>query len=31
VLEVPPQVVVKSIVARVLEGNTVRATQSIKL
>lgn len=31
VLEVPPQAVVKSIVARVLEGNTVRATQSIKL
>ena len=31
VLEVPPQVSVKSIVARVLDGNTVRATQTIKL
>ena len=31
VLEVPAQVVVKSVVAKVLEGNTVRATQSLKL
>ncbi len=31
VLELPPQVVVKSVVARVMDGNTVRATQSIKL
>jgi len=29
--EVPAQVVVKGIAARVLEGNTVRATQSIKM
>ena len=31
VFEVPAQVVVKSIAARVLEGNVVRATQSVKL
>lgn len=31
VLEVPPQVVVKTVLARVLEGNTVRATQSQKV
>ncbi|MCX8518425.1 MAG: hypothetical protein ORN29_10305 [Rhodoferax sp.] len=31
VLEVPAQVVVKSVVAKVLEGNTVRVTQSLKL
>lgn len=31
VFEVPPQVVVKSVVAKVLDGGTVRATQSIKI
>lgn len=31
VLEVPPQVQVKSVVARVLEGNALRATQVLKL
>jgi len=31
VLELPPQVVVKSVSAKVLEGNTVKATQAIKL
>jgi hypothetical protein len=31
VFEVPAQVLVKSVVAKVLEGNTVRATQSLKL
>ena len=31
VLEVPAQVVIKSVVAKVLEGNTVRATQSLTL
>lgn len=30
-LEIPPQVVVKSVVAKVLEGNALRATQTIKL
>jgi hypothetical protein len=29
--EVPAQVLVKSVVAKVLEGNTVRATQTLKL
>ena len=31
VLEVPPQVIVKSVVAKVLDGTTVRATQNLKL
>ncbi|RFO96218.1 hypothetical protein DIC66_14575 [Rhodoferax lacus] len=31
VIEVPAQVVVKAVVAKVLEGNTVRATQSQKV
>lgn len=31
VLEVPTQVVVKSVVARVLEGNVLRATQILKM
>jgi hypothetical protein len=31
VFEVPAQVLVKGVVAKVLEGNTVRATQSLKL
>jgi len=31
VLELPPQVVVKSVSAKVLEGTTVKATQAIKL
>ena len=31
VLEVPPQVVVKSVVAKVLEGTALRATQTLKL
>jgi len=31
VFEVPAQVVVKGVSARVLEGTAVRATQSIKL
>jgi hypothetical protein len=31
VLELPPQVVVKGVSARVLDGNTVKATQAIKL
>jgi hypothetical protein len=31
VFEVPAQAVVKGVVAKVLEGNTVRATQSLKL
>lgn len=31
VFEVPPQVLVKAVVAKVLEGNTVRASQSLKL
>ena len=31
ILELPPQVSVKSVVARVLDGNTVRASQTIKL
>ena len=31
VLELPAQVVVKSVVAKVLDGTTVRATQSLKL
>ena len=31
VFEVPPQVLVKNVVAKVLEGNTLRATQSLKL
>lgn len=31
VFDVPSQVLVKSVVAKVLEGNTLRATQSLKL
>jgi hypothetical protein len=31
VLELPPQVVVKGVSARVLDGNTVKASQAIKL
>lgn len=31
VLELPPQVVVKGVSAKVLDGNTVKATQAIKL
>jgi len=31
VFEVPPQVAVKSLVAKVLEGSTVRATQTLKM
>ena len=31
VLEVPAQVAVKSVVAKVLEGSTIRSTQSLKL
>ena len=31
VLEVPAQVVIKSVVAKVLEGNVLRATQTLKL
>jgi hypothetical protein len=31
IFEIPPQVVVKSVLVKVLEGNTVRATQSLKL
>jgi hypothetical protein len=31
VLEIPPQVVVKGVVAKVMEGATLRATQTIKL
>jgi hypothetical protein len=31
VFEVPPQVVVKGVLAKLLEGDTVRATQSLKL
>jgi len=31
VFEVPAQVVIRSVVAKVLEGTTVRATQSLKL
>lgn len=31
VFEVPPQVVVKTVVAKVMDGNTVLATQSLKL
>jgi hypothetical protein len=31
VLELPPQVVVKSVSAKVLDGAAVKATQAIKL
>jgi hypothetical protein len=31
VFEVPAQVLVKSVVAKVLEGSTIRTTQSLKL